>query len=182
MVTSSLLCHHYIITTPLLRHYHIIITNWKSCNNDSIITCYQRVSLHYYVIIKHYYRVLLLPIITYFSLPNLQRLWPSSPLALSNSSESNAAGHSVTISVLQNGELSFPNGRNSISIYFFSKNPTFRTILFLYTNSYLCTKFGGLKPPITCFWARRRNKVPEGKLRKLRLYFDQFLINVSRSS
>ena len=92
MITSSLLCHHYIITTLLLRHYNIIITNWKSCNNDSIITCYQRVSLHYYVIIKHYYRVLLLPIIKYFSLPNLQRLWPSSPLALSDSSESNAAG------------------------------------------------------------------------------------------
>ena len=99
MITSSLLCHHYIITTLLLRHYNIIITNWKSCNNDSIITCYQRVSLHYYVIIKHYYRVLLLPIITYFSLPNLHSLaeavaqhWPSSPLALSNSSESNDAG------------------------------------------------------------------------------------------
>ena len=39
-------------------------------------------------------------------------------------------------SVLQNGELPFCNGRNSISRYFFSKNPKCRFILFQYTNVY----------------------------------------------
>ena len=73
-------------------------------------------------------------------------------------------------SVLQNGELSFSNGRNSISRYFFSQNPKCRFILFQYTNIFLCAKFGDLKPTIdekrrpqiwTCFWARRRNKIPQ---------------------
>ena len=69
-------------------------------------------------------------------------------------------------SVLQNGELAFSNGQNSISRYFFrffSHNPKFRFILFQYTNVYLCAKCGDLKPMIdekqcpqiwTCFWAR----------------------------
>ena len=50
--------------------------------------------------------------------------------------------------VLQYGELSFPNGRNSISRYCFSQNPKCRFILFQYTNVYLCAKFGDLKPTI----------------------------------
>ena len=43
-------------------------------------------------------------------------------------------------SVQQNGELrlSFSNGRNSISRYFFSQNPKCRFFLFQYTNFYLC--------------------------------------------
>ena len=73
----------------------------------------------------------------------------------------------IPSSAMQNGELSFPNGCNSISLYFFSQNPKCRFILFQYTNVFLCAKFGDLKPTIdekrrpqiwTCFWARRRNK------------------------
>ena len=45
-------------------------------------------------------------------------------------------------SVLQNGELSFPNGRNSISRYFYSQNPKCRFIPFQYTIVYLCVMFG----------------------------------------
>ena len=52
---------------------------------------------------------------------------------------------------MQNGELSFPNGQNSISLYFFSQNQSvdlLQVILFQYTNVLLCAKFGGLKPTI----------------------------------
>ena len=74
-------------------------------------------------------------------------------------------------SFLQNGELSFPNGRNSISWYFLSQSPKCRFILFQYTNVFLCAKFGVLKRRIdekrrpeiwTCFWARHRNKIAQG--------------------
>ena len=51
-------------------------------------------------------------------------------------------------SFLQNFELAFPNGRNSISRYFFSQNPKCWFILFQYTNVYLCANFGDLKPTI----------------------------------
>ena len=74
-------------------------------------------------------------------------------------------------SVLQNGELSFPNGRNSISRYFLSQSPKCRFILFQYTNVFLCAKFWWSKGKIdekwrpqicTCFWARLRNNIPQG--------------------
>ena len=70
-------------------------------------------------------------------------------------------------SVLQHGERSFSNGRNSISLYFFSQNPMCQFILFQYTYVQLCAKCSDLKPTIdenwrpqswTCFWARCRNK------------------------
>ena len=70
--------------------------------------------------------------------------------------------------VLQNDELSCPNGRNSISRYFFSQNPECRFILFQYTSVHLCTRFGDLKPTInerqrpqiwTFFCARHRNNI-----------------------
>ena len=89
--------------------------------------------------------------------------------------------------VLQNGELSFSNGRNSISRYFFSQNPKCQFILFQYTNVYLC---GDLKPIIdenwcpqilTCFWARRRNNIPQGYCNFLSTNLKCF-INVNRSS
>ena len=91
-------------------------------------------------------------------------------------------------SVLQNGELSFPNARNSISRYFFSQNLKFQFILFQYTNVYLCAKCGDLKPTTdenrrpqiwTCFWARRRNKIPKGNCDFL---CTKCFINVDRSS
>ena len=78
--------------------------------------------------------------------------------------------HSVLL-LLQNGELSFLNGRNSNSRYFFSQTSKCRFILFQYTNVILCATFGDLKPRIdekrrpqiwTCFWARRRNNIPPG--------------------
>ena len=50
--------------------------------------------------------------------------------------------------VLQNGELTFSNGRNSISRYFFSQKAKVSIILFQYTNVYLCAKFGDLMPTI----------------------------------
>ena len=53
-----------------------------------------------------------------------------------------------THSVLQNGELSFPNGQISIFPYFFSQNPKCQFILFQYTSVYLCAKFGDQKPTI----------------------------------
>ena len=90
-------------------------------------------------------------------------------------------------SVLQNGELSFPNGQNSISIYFFSQNPKCPFFLFQYTNVYLFTKFGDLKPSInekrhpqiwTCFWARCRNNIPQGNCNFL---LTKCLINVNWS-
>ena len=91
-------------------------------------------------------------------------------------------------SVLQNGALSFPNGQSSVSRYFFSQNPKCRFILFQYTNVYLCANFGDLKPTIyekwhteiwTCFWARRRNKIPQ---RKQKFLSTRCSINVNRSS
>ena len=51
-------------------------------------------------------------------------------------------------SVLQNGELAFPNGWNSISRHFFFQIPKCRFILFQYTNAFLCAKFGDPKPTI----------------------------------
>ena len=51
-------------------------------------------------------------------------------------------------SVLQNGELLFPNGRNLISRYFFTQKPKCHLILFQCTNVYLCAKCGDLKPTI----------------------------------
>ena len=54
-----LLHHYYIIITSLLHHYYFIITKGKSCNNESIITCYAKSKLlllhHYYVLLRHYY-------------------------------------------------------------------------------------------------------------------------------
>ena len=40
IITLSL---HYI--TSLFRHYYLIITKRKSCNNDCIITCYVNVNI-----------------------------------------------------------------------------------------------------------------------------------------
>ena len=50
--------YYYNIITSLLVIYYVMITNGKSCNNDSIITCYAKVSLHYYVIKTHYYIII----------------------------------------------------------------------------------------------------------------------------
>ena len=49
-----MLHHCYIIN---LIHYYIIITNGKSCNNDSIIMCYAKsktLLLHYYYVLFHH--------------------------------------------------------------------------------------------------------------------------------
>ena len=82
-------------------------------------------------------------------------------------------------SVLQNSELSFSNGRNSISRYFFSQNPKCWIVLFQYTNVYLCAKFGDLKPTIDenqrpQIWTLFPSKVKkQHSARKLRFSFDQ---------
>ena len=99
---------------------------------------------------------------------NFQPPWPiSQTLRCKNAIFTCTWNHSV----LQNGELSFPNGKNSSSQYFFFQNPKYQFILFDYTNAFLCAKFGGLKPTIdenrcpqnrNCFWARRRNKISQG--------------------
>ena len=77
-------------------------------------------------------------------------------------------------SVLQNVKCSVPNGQNSISRYFLSPSSKCRFVLFQYTNVFLWAKFGDLKPTIdekrrpqiwTCFWARCRNKIPQGNQR-----------------
>ena len=92
--------------------------------------------------------------------------------------------------VLQNCELSFPYGQNSISRYFFSQNPKCRFFCFIckYTNVHLCAKFGDLKLTInekqgaqiwTCFWARCRNNIPQGSCNFLS---KKCLINVNQSS
>ena len=72
-------------------------------------------------------------------------------------------------SALQNGELSFPNGRNSISRYFFSQNQKYRFVLFQYTNLILCAKFGDLKPRID--EKRRPQAQKQHSARKLRFSF-----------
>ena len=69
-------------------------------------------------------------------LQNFQPPWPiSQTLRWKNASIWN---HSV----LQNGELSFPNGWNSIYRFLFCQSPKYRFILIQYTNVYLCAKFG----------------------------------------
>ena len=51
----------------LLCHFYIIITNGKSGNNDSIITCYAKSKPHYYIIIIHCYFIITnVPIITHY--------------------------------------------------------------------------------------------------------------------
>ena len=91
-------------------------------------------------------------------------------------------------SILQNGELSFRNGWNSISQYFFSQTEKCRFVLFQYSYVFLCAKFGDLKPTIdenqllqiqTCFWARRRNKILQGNCDFIST---KCFINVNRSS
>ena len=63
-----------------------------------------------------------------------------------------------------------------------------RFILLQYSNVFLCAKFGDLKPRIdekrrpqiwTCFWARRRNNIPQGNCDFL---CTKCFINVNRSS
>ena len=91
---------------------------------------------------------------------------------------------------LQNCELAFPKGWNSISQYFFSQNPN-QFILFQYANVYLCAKFGDLKPTIhtewrpqilhlfQCFCARHRINIPQGVCNFLLI---KCFINVNWSS
>ena len=104
--------------------------------------------------------------------PLLRRIFFQPPLPISQTlRKTNAIFICIwNHSVLQNGELSFPSCRNFSSPYFVSQYPKCRIILFQYTNFHLCAKFGDLKPTIdekrrpqirTCFWARRRNKIPE---------------------
>ena len=61
-------------------------------------------------------------------------------------------------------------------------------VLFQYTNVFLCAKFGDLKPMInetqrpqiwTCFWARCRNKIPQGNCDFIST---KCFINVNQSS
>ena len=86
----------------------------------------------------------------------------------------------------QNGELSFPTGRNSISLYLFSQNPKYRFILFQYVTLHICAKFIDPQSTIdekqcsqiwTCFWARRRNNIPQGNCNFFRPYYSDILIN-----
>ena len=90
----------------------------------------------------------------------------------------------------RNGELACPHCRNSISRwnFFFLPNPKCRFIMFQYTNAFLWAKFGDLKPTIdetqcpqiwTCFWARRRIKIPQGNCDFL---CTKCFININRSS
>ena len=58
----TLLLHYYYVLLKIhyyiLFHYYytyfIIITKGNSCINDSIITCYAKGSLHYYIFITYY--------------------------------------------------------------------------------------------------------------------------------
>ena len=72
MIIALLLPDHYIIITSLLQMgNHVIMI--------ALLRVVQRVSLHYYILITYYYAIIktssiitvILPIITYFSLPNL---------------------------------------------------------------------------------------------------------------
>ena len=99
---------------------------------------------------------------------NFQPPWPiSQTLRWKNAVFTCIWNHSV----LQNGKLSFPNGQNPSSLYFFFQNSKCLLILFEYTNVFLYAKFGDLKPTInkkwrpqiwTCLWARHRKKIPQG--------------------
>ena len=86
----------------------------------------------------------------------------------------------------QNGELSFPTGQSSISLYFFSHNPKCRFILFQYVTVHICAKFIDLQSTIdeklcsliwTCFWARRRNNIPQGNCNFFRPNYSCMFIN-----
>ena len=107
---------------------------------------------------------------------NFQPPWPiSQTLRWKNAIFTCIWNHSV----LQNGELSFSNGWNSIALYFFSQNPKCWFILLQYTNVYLCAKFGDLKPTIDenqrpQIWTLFPSKVKkQHSARKLRFSFDQ---------
>ena len=87
------------------------------------------------------------------------------PTTLTSKPNSGESIHSLhvheTIPFLQNGELSFPNCRNSIIRYFFSQISKCRYILFhILMYSSVDEK---RRPQIrACFWARRRNKITHG--------------------
>ena len=50
-----IIMHYYILITSLLHPYYILITNGKSCYNDSIIVCSHPLLHHYYLLLLHYY-------------------------------------------------------------------------------------------------------------------------------
>ena len=105
---------------------------------------------------------------------NFQPPWPiSQTLRLKSAVFTCLWNHSV----LQNGELSFPNGQSSISWYFFSRNPKCRFILFQYTNVYFCAKFGELKPS-----KNKRVEGAQGGISIVQLIQLCFLLSLGRST
>ena len=60
IITNILLYPYYILIMSLICHYYVIITNEKSCYNDSIFTYYAMSMLpvlhHYYLLLHHDYK------------------------------------------------------------------------------------------------------------------------------
>ena len=64
-----IITYYYVIITSLLHDYYIIITNGKSCNNDSIVTCSAKRKSVWLWIVTYYYLIITLgSIITHYYL------------------------------------------------------------------------------------------------------------------